>query len=148
MPRRPAWHYLFILIPWVFGFGMEVRNAAHAFAVAGREASVEGRFVGGPSHDHGQYDYRFTVAGRTYQGIDNHVDAPPTAGQAVTVWYDRTDPATNGTVDFEALGHEDRGYAWVMGLAILVVGSLILGVVTLRRAIRRGGEPEDQIVGD
>mgnify|MGYP003594630531 CR=1 FL=1 len=64
MPRRPAWQYLFILIPWVFGFGMEVRNAAHAFAVAGREASVEGRFVGGPSHDHGQYDYRFDVAGR------------------------------------------------------------------------------------
>jgi len=77
--------------------------------VVGRQQIVQGMLTAYEPGNHNQYEYVFSVGGKSYSGWESPKGRPLAVGQKVTVYYDPRHPTTNSLTDFGDLSIETFG---------------------------------------
>jgi len=126
----PPWWYGFIVTPWVLLAAISLYESRNDRSIATREQTAPGTIVAHEPRNHDRYGYAFTVGGKSYTGWDGPTGSEqPTIGQAVTVYYDPSDPSTSALVDFRELALRNAG---PVPFAIGGSGLVVLFILTRR----------------
>lgn len=104
-------------------------------AIAQREHRTSGTIVSLEPQGRDRVGYSFSAEGRSYIGRYTPLgDDAPAVGQHVTVYYDPTDPDTNGIADF---GDRDADALGEVPLMIVGIGLVASFIYLRRRTLRQ-----------
>jgi hypothetical protein len=121
-----SWNALFMAAPFALGLAFVSFNAHRYHVLAERQQSTTGIVTAYTPSNHNRCTYTFEIRGTRYSGTWSSPTETANVGQAVQVYYDRNNPATNSLEDFGSASRRQRGVQLFLGLgACAVVGFVV-----------------------
>lgn len=123
----PSWRYLLITVPWAIGLIWISVDHFRAVRAIPRQAVVQGIYTAYDLDNHHSCGYAFTVSGIRYENNEFGCREPlPALGSPIRIYYDKTNPSYNSTVDFEALAATDTGPVPLLVIGVFGLATAIL----------------------
>jgi hypothetical protein len=121
--------------PLVFGLVFVSSNAHRYHVIAERQQATTGIVTAYEPSNHNQCTYTFVIRGTQYSGTWSSPTETAHVGQAVQVYFDGGNPATNSLEDFESASRRQRGMQSLLVLGICaVVGFIVYAKARLTMA--------------
>lgn len=113
------WKWLLLPTPWTIGLMMLLWSYWSDTNSSQYQGTAIGTVIS-RAHNHGnEYQYRYTVRGRLYEGRDNS-EKLVSPGQPIIVYFNRVVPSRNSLVEFSVRRDRDFGpMPWLlMGVSV------------------------------
>ncbi len=127
---HPPWWILVVVLPWVLGLALQIREWATDRRVAVRQQTTTGLIIDHQPANHNMYGYKFEVNGKSYVGWQSPNANELAIGKQVVVYYDPQNPTRNALTDFHVLTTTSLG---PVPLLLFGIGAVALFIQSRRR---------------
>lgn len=132
--NHPSWWNLLVVLPWVLGLILLIRESRTETQIAGRQQTTSGIVTAHEPANHNRYGYRFEVNGKTYNGWQSPGNDELAIGKQVTVFYDPQNPTRSALTDFHDLSISSLG---PIPMLLFGIGGVAVFILYRRRRRKR-----------
>jgi Protein of unknown function (DUF3592) len=130
----PSWWNLLIVLPWLLGIALAMREWAVDRPISQREKTTQGTIAAHEPANHNRYGYSFSIDHRSYRGWESPGKQDLRIGQKVTVFYDPLDPSRNALTDFAEL---EMGSIGAVPMLLVGIGAVAVFIAYRRRHVQQ-----------